>query len=324
MLSMGKSRSPKLIAIVGPTASGKTTWALELARECNAEIVSADSRQVYRGMDIGTSKPVGTWHGETYLAQNIPYHLVDVVDPDEAFTLAHYQKRTYKTIDTILARQKLPLLVGGTGLYVQAIIDNLNIPAVAPNEALRERLAKKSPAELAAMLKTVDPETADAVDPKNPRRLIRAIETALAAKSARKQRTPRYDTLQIGVAKPKDELYAAIDARVDEMIEAGLAHEVEMLLSRYPRTIPAFSGIGYAEVIQYLDGLKQSDGLFGRPDLPSKSGLGAITLENTIRLIKTHTRQYARRQLTWFKRDKRIHWLSSLDRARKLIHSFLR
>ncbi|MBI4385512.1 tRNA (adenosine(37)-N6)-dimethylallyltransferase MiaA [Candidatus Parcubacteria bacterium] len=300
------STLPKLIAIVGPTASGKTVCALDLARECNAEIISADSRQVYRGMDIGTSKPHGVWEGGQYVVENIPYHLVDIVDPDEEFTLAHYQQRAFETIDTILARGVLPLLVGGTGLYIQAVVDNLSIPAVEPNAALRKRLAQKSTAELASILKAVTPAEVIPIDQRNPRRLIRAIEIALAAPAAstRIQRASRYATLQIGIAKPKEELSAAIDARVDEMVEAGLVHEVETLLANYPRTLPAFSGIGYAEIAQYLDGM--------------------ITLEKATRLIKTHTRQYARRQMTWFKRDKRIHWVSALEDARELCAGFLK
>ncbi|MBI2624226.1 tRNA (adenosine(37)-N6)-dimethylallyltransferase MiaA [Candidatus Parcubacteria bacterium] len=302
---MSKS-SPKLIAIIGPTASGKTVCALELAREFNAEIVSADSRQVYRGMDIGTSKPHGSWQKGRYVVENILYHLVDIVDPDEEFTLVQHQRRAFEAIDAALARGALPLLVGGTGLYIQAVVDNLSIPAVKPNAALRQRLAQKSTTELAAMLKAVAPAAAAAVDQRNPRRLIRAIEIALAAPTAspRIQGASRYDTLQIGIAKPKEELYAAIDARVDEMMEAGLAHEVEMLLARYPKTLPALTGIGYAEIIQYLD--------------------GAITLEKSVRLIKTHTRQYARRQMTWFRRDKRIRWVDDVAEARTEIAHFLK
>lgn len=329
MFSMGKSRSPKLIAIVGPTASGKTAWALELAHEFAGEIVSADSRQVYRELSIGTSKPRGEWRQDRYVVNGIPYHLVDCVDPDEESTLAQYQQQAFAAIDGMIRRGKAPFLVGGTGLYIQAVVDNLAIPAVEPNQQLRARLAEKPTGELAKILGDLDPASADAVDPANPRRLIRAIEVALATKQSfaalRTKRTPRYDVLQIGIAKPKEGLYETIDQRVDEMIEEGLVHEVASLLETYPRTLPAFgearptgrpapgevrpgrpalSGIGYAEIIRYLD--------------------GEIDLGHAVRLIKTHTRQYARRQMTWFKHDTRIRWVDDLTEARTEIAHFLK
>ncbi|MBI3305142.1 tRNA (adenosine(37)-N6)-dimethylallyltransferase MiaA [Candidatus Parcubacteria bacterium] len=304
---MGKSRSPKLIAIVGPTASGKTAWALELAREFNAEIISADSRQIYRELTIGTSKPRGAWQGDTYTVSGIPYHLVDCVDLNEEFTLAQYQQRAWVAIDETIRRGKAPFLVGGTGLYIYAVVDNLVIPAVEPNQQLRARLAGKPTDELAKILRDLDPVSADAVDPANPRRLIRAIEVALGANrsfAALKARgSARYETLQIGITKPKEELCETIERRVDEMIEEGFVNEVESLLEKYRRTLPALSGIGYTEIIQHLD--------------------GAITLEKAIRLIKTHTRQYARRQMTWFRRDKRIRWVQHFDEARALVADFL-
>ncbi len=304
---MALSRNRKLIAIVGPTAAGKTAWALELAREFAGEIVSADSRQVYRELTIGTSKPRGEWRQDRYLVSAIPYHLVDCVDPDEEFTLAQYQQRAFAAIDGTIRRGKTPFLVGGTGLYIQAVVDNLVIPAVEPNQQLRARLAEKPTGELAKMLRDLDPASADAVDPANPRRLIRAIEVALATKQSfaalRAKSEPRYETLQIGISKPKEELYETIERRVDEMIEEGLVHEVKTLLERYPRTLSAFSGVGYTEIMRHLD--------------------GTISLEKAIRLIKTRTRKFARRQMTWFKRDKRIRWVRTLDATREHVRGFL-
>jgi tRNA dimethylallyltransferase len=311
--------SNKLIVILGPTASGKTELALRLAKEFNGEIVSADSRQIYREMDIGTAKLPRTksekrkaknnnkkfktlYYGEV---EGIPHYLIDIVDPDKTLTVAQYKKIAIRCIKDIQKRDKTPFLVGGTGLYIQAVVDNLKIPEVPPNKALRAKLEKKSLQELLNVLKSLDPEALETVEKKNKRRIIRAIEVNLAGiKFSQKTKgKPLFDVLQIGISLEKEKLYKKIDQRVDQMIEQGLPHEVENLAEKYSWDLPSMSGIGYQEFKDYFK--------------------GKITLDKVIQQIKTHTHQYARRQMSWFKRDKRIHWIKNYSEAKKLIKSFL-
>lgn len=346
---------PKLIIILGPTASGKTKLAIELAREFNGEIVSADSRQVYREMDIGTSKVKGSRepHGTTKKivilneakrseesqtklldsspldkleAQNdIKIHMVDIVNPDEEFTLAQYKEMALKIIKDIQKRGKLPFLVGGTGLYIQAIVDNLQIPKIAPNKALREKLEMLNLLKLLEMLKKIDPRAAEVIDTKNKRRLIRAIEVSLSGKifsSVKTKGEPLFDCIQIGIKIPKEKLDEKINKRVDEMIETGLVEEIKKLKEKYscatPKAsarfaeasarracdIPSMSGIGYKEICQALE---SGDSNHGTAQNSARNN--AEKLDKAIELIKRNTRRYSRRQMTWFRRDKRIHWI---------------
>jgi len=291
---------PKIIAIVGPTASGKTELALRLAEKYSGEIVNADSRQVYRGMDIGTAKPAKDE------MKRAPHHLFDIVNPGEEFTLAHYKKIAFETIDDIIKRGKLPVVVGGTGLYVWAIVDNPDIPAVEPDLALRQKLSEISPPELAEMLKTKDPVLAEKTDLKNPRRVIRALEIVLAGGESpfknKNKLPPRYDVLQIGLTVPREELNARINARVDGQIKRGLAAEVAGLAKKYSWSLPAMSGIGYKQLGYYLR--------------------GEMPLAEAIELVKRDTRRYAKRQMTWFKRDQRINWIEQISEAEELVEKF--
>ncbi len=292
--------SNKLIVILGPTASGKSVLAVELAKKFKGEIVSADSRQIYREMDIGTAKVISKKEG-------VSYHLIDIINPDQEFTVAEYKKRAIKTIKNIQKCNKVPFLVGGTGLYIKAIVDNLKIPPVPPDKVLRNRLNKKSIRELIKKLKRLDPEAIVQFDIKDKRRLIRALEVCLLTKKPfsqqRLQGKPLFETLQIGLKVPRKKLYKRINERVDEMIEKGLIEEVKKLNKRYSWDLPSMSGIGYKQIGMYLH--------------------KEIDLERAIELIKRDTRRYARRQMTWFRQDKRIHWVKTKKEAEKLIKAFL-
>ena len=288
----------KLIVILGPTASGKTSLAIKLAKELSGEIVSADSRQVYREMDIGTDKIV---------PEGIPHHLIDVVNPDEKFTLAQYKKMAIKAIKDIQKRGNVPFLVGGTGLYIQSIVDNLQIPKGESNKKMRNKLEKMENAELFEKLKKLDPVCAAAIDSKNKRRLVRAVEVCLTTgkpfSQQRKKGKPLFNVLQIGIKPDKEKLEKKIAQRADQMIQTGLIEEVKGLIKKYGSKIISMDSIGYQEIIAHLQ--------------------NKITLEEAKDLIKTHTRQYAKRQMTWFKRDKRIQWIENYSQAKKLIQNFL-
>lgn len=299
---MTKSPTNKLIVILGPTASGKSDLAIRLAKKFNGEIVSADSRQVYQEMDIGTSK----------LTQKqmtgIKHYLIDLIKPNQEFTLAQYKRLAVKTIKDIQKRGKLPFLVGGTGLYIQAIVDNLQIPKVKPNKKLRNKLEKSTNQELFKQLKKLDPSTAAIIDPHNKRRLIRALEVCLITKKPfsqqRKKGQPLFDVCQIGLELDKKTLEKRINQRVDKMFKAGLVEEVRKLAQKYSPNLSSMSGIGYQEIIQSF-------------------GSDTSKINQAKELIKQHSRQYARHQLTWFKRDKQINWVSNYQEAQKAIADFL-
>jgi tRNA dimethylallyltransferase len=281
-----------LVAVVGPTAVGKTALSLELAEALDGEIVSADSRQIYRYMDIGTAKPMPAERARA------PHHLIDVVDPDQPLTLAEYQRLAYAAIADIHARGRLPLLVGGTGLYVRAVLDGLRIPAAPPDAKLRARLEEEAAAAgalaLHARLAALDPTAAARIDPRNVRRVIRALEVCLTTgrpiSEQQQAAPPPYRTLRLGLTRPRAELYARIDARVDAMLAAGLVDEVRALLARgYSPHLPALSGLGYRQIIRYL--------------------AGELSLEEAVQEIKRQTRRFVRQQQTWFRPDDpRIHW----------------
>ena len=282
-----------------------------MAKKFNGEIVSADSRQVYKKMDIGTAKPSGKWEKtkEIYIVDGIPHHLMDIVDPGKDFSLAGYKAMARRAIKGILSRNKLPIVVGGTGLYIQALVDNLDIPKTPPDKRLREELEKKKLSELVAMLEKIDPDTAVKIDLKNPRRVLRALEVVmLSGKSFFKQQTkskPIYQVLQIGIDLPRAELYDRINARVDRQIEEGLVEETRKLASKYRWSLPSMSGIGYRQIGCYLR--------------------GEATLNEAIDILKRDTRRYAKRQMIWFKRDKKIAWIknTNLASAEKQVKEFL-
>lgn len=289
----------KLIVLLGPTASGKTALGIALAQRFGGEVVSADSRQVYIGMDIGTAKPRTT--------EGVLHHLFDVVDPAMPFSVVDWKRLALEAIGDISRRGRLPLVVGGTGLYIQSIVDNIEIPAVSPNQTLRMSLETKSDDDLIRLLRTLDPDHARRVDKKNRRRVIRALEVAILTgesfSSAQRTGPPLFDALQIGLDVPRAELYRNIDARVLHQIEEGLVDEVRRLLNEYDPALPSLSAIGYREIGQYL--------------------CGELTLADAIRRIQFATHAYARRQMTWFRRDKRIHWIKTLVEAELLVADFL-
>jgi tRNA dimethylallyltransferase len=297
-----------LIAIIGPTAVGKSAVALQLAREFRGEIVSADSRQVYRGMDIGTAKP------STDEQRQVSHHLIDLVNPNEPFTLAEYQLLAYAAIAHIHARGNVPFLVGGTGLYVRAVLEGLSIPRVEPDLERRKELEREDGLLLYVRLQQLDPLAASRIDPRNRRRVIRALEVCEAEgkpiSALQKLNAPNYRVLRIGLTMPREELYRRINTRVEQMIADGLVDEVRALLAHgYSADLPAMSGLGYRQIVAYLNGKN--------------------TREEAIRLLKRDTRRFVHHQYSWFRLDDvRIRWfeLSSAPDAAicDLIARFLR
>ena len=296
----------RLIAIVGPTATGKSAVAVELALALGGEIVSADSRQVYRYMDIGTAKP------GTDDRAKVPHHIIDIINPDEDFTLATYQELAFNAIDDIQGRGKLPFLVGGSGLYVRAVTGGLSIPRVAPDPELRrsleDRAAREGCQTLYNELRKDDPQAAGKIDPRNVRRVIRALEVCLTSGvpfSQLQQSSPRISTLMIGLTAAREDLYIRIDDRIDEMMKRGLVDEVKGLLDRgYSPELPAMSGLGYKQIAAYLK--------------------GEMNLDEAIQRIKFETHRFARSQYSWFRpKDENIRWFDIKDEPLESIRNFI-
>ncbi len=299
-------KNKKLIVILGPTASGKSELAVKLAKKFNGEIVSADSRQVYKGMDIGTAKP-------TKKKQRlIKHYLIDIKKPSQHYTVAEYKKEAIKVINKIIKSGKIPFLVGGTGLYIKAVVDNLEIPEVKPDWKLRKKLESKIEKEglksVYEELIKADSEAAYIIDQNNPRRVIRALEIAIKTKKPfsqqRKKGETLFDILEIGLNPDKKILIENIKKRTTKMIKIGLVKEVKNLIKKYNKNLSTFDAIGYREIIEYLD--------------------GRITLAEAIENINKNTWHFARRQMTWFKKDKRINWIKNYKRTKKLVKSFLK
>jgi tRNA dimethylallyltransferase len=278
----------RLLAVVGPTGVGKSQLALSLAQTFDGEIVSADSRQLYRYMDIGTAKP-----SQQELAL-IRHHLIDIISPDEDFSLAQYQNLAYKAIADIQKRGKRAILVGGSGLYLWAVLEGWKIPKVAPDRKLRRSLERVGRNELYQELAKVDPVAAQRIDPSNIRRIIRALEvyrgTEVPFSQLQLKTKPLSNVLIIGLTVDRAELYRRIDLRVDEMIRLGLVDEVKELLDKgYNFNLPAMSGIGYKQIGLHLR--------------------GELTLAAAIQQIKFETHRFVRHQYSWFRRkDDRIRW----------------
>lgn len=301
-----------LVAIVGPTAVGKTAAAVALAAEFDAEIISADSRQVYRGLDIGTAKPTA---GERARA---PHHVLDVVAADSAsFSAAVWRDLAEKAIENLAARGKRPWLVGGTGLYVQSLVDGLAFPDVPPQPELRAELERAlrevGRDSLAARLQRLDPVAAARIDLRNPRRLIRALEVCLVSgrpfSAQRTRQPPPYPVLQIGLRTARTSLYRHIDERVDEMMARGFVEEVTCLLDQgLMIDLPSMQSAGYRQLAGYLQ--------------------GDCTLEEAIQRTKYATHQLAKRQETWFRKQKGIQWIEvgadAVESARVRIEEFYR
>jgi tRNA dimethylallyltransferase len=285
-----------LLGIVGPTASGKTDLALALARELPVEILVADSRQVYRGMDIGTAKP------DAAARTAVPHHLLDLADPDQPVSVAQWVRAARAILPEIAARGRLPLVVGGTGLYVSALVDGHDYESQAWSPQIRARLTARLDAEgldaLAAELAALDPKGAEATDLRNPRRVVRALERALAGGSGAGPRATPYAgrVALVGISRPRDVLYRRIDERARRLFEAdGLLEEVAALLAGgFGPELTPMTGHGYREAVHHL--------------------AGEWSIEEAIAVTARRTRQYAKRQLTWFRRDTRILWLQAGDR----------
>ena len=285
----------KLVCVVGPTGCGKTRLGVEIAKATRGEVVSCDSMQIYRGMVIGTAAPT-----EEEM-QGVPHHMVGVVSPEENYSVARYADDASKCVDDIIARGKQPVVVGGTGLYLNALLAGHGFARGDKDGRYRAELEARWESEggdaLYAELARLDPETARVLHPNDRKRILRALEVyyetgkTMAQHNAETKRIPpRYDSVRIGLAyEDREQMKRAIDARVDEMVEAGLFDEVRALLaSGVPRDVTALQAIGYKEALVYLD--------------------GASTRGEAIDEIKLRSRQYAKRQLTWLRRDTGIHW----------------
>ncbi len=296
-----------LVAIVGPTAVGKTALAVALAASVETEVVSADSRQCYRWMDIGTAKPLAE-------REQVRHHLIDIADPDETVGLAQFLQRAHAAIQDIAARGRLPLLVGGTGQYVRALLQGWQVPEVPPDPALRAELEQQTGAALWAKLLALDPAVADFMDPRNLRRVVRALEVIHATgrpfSEQRRHIPPPYRVLQIGLTLERSALYARADARVAAMMAAGLLAEVEGLLARgYGWELPAMSGLGYIQFRPFFE--------------------GQATLADVAERIQLDTHDFIRRQYAWFRPGAPdIHWLSAdagvPQTALRLVDDFLK
>ena len=299
---MEKSFLPKILAVLGPTSSGKSDLAVLLALKFDGEIISADSRQVYRGLDIATGKITKEE------MRGIPHHLLDVTDPKERYTVSHFKRDAERAIDDILSRKKLPIICGGTMQYVNAVTENFITPETLPDEKLRQELAKKTNEELFAELSKLDPHRAENIDPHNPRRLVRAIEIARAQGTVPQipDVPKRYETLKISIATDKEILRARIPERTEKRLKIGMIpegqklHAEELSFSRMKEL-----GLEYKYLAEFLE--------------------GKISEEKMKEEICFKDWQYAKRQMTWLKRDKEIHWfpLSDTKQAIKLTAEFL-
>lgn len=296
---------PKLVVVLGPTASGKSGLGIALAQRFHGEIVSADSRQVYRGLDIGTAKVTPE---ERAL---VPHHLVDVANPCDIYTVAQFQRDAFGAINNILARGHQPFLVGGSPHYIQAVVDNLEIPHIEPQPELRAQLEARTLAELRAQLEELDPQSAATIDRNNPRRVIRALEVCLVSgkpfSQQRRVAEPLYRSLLLGIEWPREVLYQRIDVRVDERMQQGMVQEVQKLLDEGVslERLEAL-GLEYRSISRWLRGEFNSEA-------------------RMVERLKYAIHDFTRRQLTWFRKDKRIVWVSGGDwqGAEEVVRDFL-
>ena len=298
----------QVIVILGPTAVGKTTLSITMAKQVNGEIISVDSRYFYKGMDIGTAKP----HKDEM--QGIPHYFIDIAEPDERISLGFFQNAVYSRIDEILNRGKIPFLVGGTGQYLWGVIEGWQPPETLPDERFRKVLEEIASARgtdyIYQMVEFLDPAAAGKIEPNNLRRSVRALEVIFSTgelfSKQKEKNPPPYRFKIIGLQRPRPELYRRVDERIEKMIEDGLIKETEALIKKgYDPGLSALSAIGYKEIIRYLN--------------------TEITLNEAIALIKRRTRNFIRHQANWFKKDDpRIHWFDMLnDAAEKKILEFI-
>jgi tRNA dimethylallyltransferase len=300
-------REDFLPVILGPTAVGKTELALDLAQRLNAEIVSADSMQIYRRMNIGTAKP------NMAERRGIPHHLIDIVDPDTPFTVSDYQQYFDEAVESIRRRGRIPLVVGGTGLYIRAVTRRFRIPTPASDVKLREKLKQRAavegPEKLFAELKAVDPLAAQRIHPNDQKRVIRALEVYLSSGRPisdwleNAQEPIAEGTVMIGLEREREALYERINLRVDQMVQNGLLDEVKALVEAgYSPDLPSMQGLGYKELIPVIQ--------------------GEVDLENAVELLKKRTRNYAKRQISWFKREP-VHWFSMDEEYFQLLRKII-
>jgi len=293
----------KIIVIVGATASGKTAVSIELAKKVNGEIISADSMQVYQYMDIGTAKP-------NYEEQDgIRHYLLDVVMPDEHFNVAMYREHAIKAIEEILQKGKVPIIVGGTGLYINTLVNGIEFAEIPhridDTNQLMKRYEREGIDSLYEELKQIDPDAAQIIDKNNVRRVIRALEIYKVTGKTKTQldkesiKEVKYDYRMFGIEWKREELYERINQRVDIMLKNGLIEEVKNITENFKISNTAIQGLGYKEVIEYLN--------------------GNLNYEEMVEKIKLETRHYAKRQLTWFRRDKRITWVKKEEAVDKIM-----
>ncbi|MEI8389744.1 MAG: tRNA (adenosine(37)-N6)-dimethylallyltransferase MiaA [bacterium] len=305
-------KKPKLIAIVGPTASGKTNIAIQIAKILNGEIISADSRLVYKDFNIGTAKPT---EEET---AGIQHYLVSIQSPSETYTVGKYKKEAEEKIKEILNKNKVPIIVGGTGFYIKALLEGLNIPDVDPDEDFRQEMEdlvkNKGKEALYKKLQESDPEMAKKLMPNDSFRIIRALEVQkISGQKMSESQTvseSEYDVLYCGLnAEDRELLYERINCRVVIMLEQGLIKEVETLIKKYGRTVSLLKTLGYKEICEYFDGI--------------------YTLEEAVAKIQQNTRKFAKRQLTWFRANKKINWffidkIDSVTIVDKIVEEYLK
>lgn len=284
--STDNSNKPKVVAIVGATASGKTAYSIELAKKINGEIVSADSRLVYKGFDIGTAKPT------IEEMDGVPHHMIDIVEPEFEYSAGLYKKQAKDVISQILSRGNVPIICGGTGLYIDILLKNYDLPEIEANWELRNELTQLDTANLEDMLKKLDIEAFASIDKNDRKKMIRAIEiiktTNKPLSQTRGMNKSEYNVEWIGKNFDRKTLYERIDKRVDIMIENGLVEETKNLLEKHGRIPNLVNTIGYREILGYID--NQS------------------SIEQAAELLKKNTRNYAKRQLTWFRRNEEIKW----------------
>lgn len=300
---------PKVVVIVGPTASGKTALSIELAKRINGEIISSDSMQIYKDMDIGTAKVTKEE------AEGIKHYLVDCVSPDERYTVSDFKKDAEKAIEEILAKGKTPIVVGGTGLYVNSLIYGIEYQDMNFDEEYRNELMKMAETEeglkkLWNEANRIDPEAMKKISPNDKKRIVRVLEIFKATGKTKteqeilsRQKGVKYDYKVFGITMERGKLYSRINLRVDLMIEKGLEEEVRNLVKKYTKFPTAMQGLGYKEVVEYFDGI--------------------LTREEMIDKIKQESRRYAKRQLTWFRKNKETIWLDSSDDIQNNINIIL-
>ena len=291
----------KVIVILGPTASGKTALSIKLAKKFNGEVISADSRQVYKGMDIGTGKVTKEE------MQGIKHYLLDVESPKKIFDVSKFKELSEKALAKIYKKSKIPFVVGGTGFYINALIDNTFIPEVKPDWVLRKKLQKKTTAQLFSLLKKMDPKRASSIDKNNPRRLIRALEIVIKSKAPvppSRATEPKFDALFLGVKRDGQELKDLIEKRLLKRIDEGMIDEIKKLHKTGVswKRLEEF-GLEYRFIAQYLQ--------------------EKLSLEEMTKRLQKEIEHYAKRQMTWFKRDKRIRWVENYKEAEGIVKGFL-